>query len=292
MISSMTGFGRASHKIDDIEVLVEIRSVNNRFLDFSLRTPRILSDYESQIKELVGKSLSRGRINVAITVQSENSNMQHLALNKPLAVAYHRLVRELQQDLGLAGEIQLNQLLALPDIIVVDDTTPEADRYWQCTREALNKVLGEIQSMRQQEGEELRKDFVRRIENLDRMITKVSELAVQQPVAEMEKLRQRVALLVKDERIDEGRLESELALMADRMDVTEECVRFHSHNKAFLQILDAESAPGRKLNFLLQEMHREVNTIGSKSASIEISHVVVEIKDEVEKLREQIQNIE
>jgi len=292
MISSMTGFGRASHKIGDIEVLVEIRSVNNRFLDFSLRIPRVLADYESQIKELVGKSLSRGRINIAISLTSESSNVQQLVLNRPLAQSYSRLVKELQKDLGLAGEIQLSQLLNLPDIIVVDDKTPEAERYWECTRAALVKVLEDIQVMRHKEGEELLKDFVRRINSLDGMITRAAELGARQPAAEMEKLRQRIALLVKDEHIDEGRLENELALMADRLDITEECVRFHSHNKAFIHILENESTPGRKLNFLLQEMHREVNTIGSKSNSLEISHLVVEIKDEVEKLREQIQNIE
>ncbi|HNW60642.1 MAG TPA: YicC family protein [bacterium] len=292
MISSMTGFGRATHRLGDIEVLAEIRSVNNRFLDFSLRIPRILADYESQIKELVGKSLSRGRINIAITVASENSNVQQLALNKPLAASYYRLVRELQQELGLSGEVQLNQLLSLPDIIVVDDRTHEAERYWECTRGALVKVLEGIQQMRRQEGEQLLKDFVQRIATLDDKITRVSELGAQRPAAEMEKLRQRIAQLVKESRPDEGRLESELALIADRLDITEECVRFHSHNKAFLNILETEAAPGRKLNFLLQEMHREVNTIGSKAASIDISHLVVEIKDEVEKLREQIQNIE
>jgi uncharacterized protein (TIGR00255 family) len=288
----MTGFGRATHRLADVEVLVEIRSVNNRFLDFSLRIPRILADYEAQIKELVGKSLSRGRINIAISVTNENSNVQQLVLNKPLAAAYHRLVQELKDELQLSGEIQLSQLLSLPDIITVDDRTPEAERYWECTRTALVKVLEEIQVMRQQEGEQLHRDFVKRIENLDQKITRAGELGANRPAAELEKLRQRVAQLVKDAPVDEGRLESELALMADRLDITEECVRFHSHNKAFLHILENEAAPGRKLNFLLQEMHREVNTIGSKAASIEISHLVVEIKDEVEKLREQIQNIE
>lgn len=292
MISSMTGFGRTSHKIEDLEVTVEIRTVNNRFLDISLRSPRILADFEGQIKELVGKNLTRGRINISITVTSESANMQQLVLNKPLAAAYHRLASELRQNLGLSGEIELSQLLALPDIIVVDDKAPDSERYWQCTREALVKVLEEIQSMRQQEGEELLKDFIKRIDNLDQMISRIATLSAGEPAAELEKLRQRIALLIKDERVDEGRLETELALMADRMDVTEECVRFHSHNKAFLQILESEAAPGRKLNFLLQEMHREVNTIGSKSSSVAISHLVVQIKDEVEKLREQIQNIE
>ncbi len=292
MVSSMTGYGRSAYQKDEIEVAVEIRSVNNRFLDISLRNPRILADFENQIKELIGKSLSRGRINISITVQSQNANLQTLTLNKPLALLYHRLATELQQELNLGGRIELGQLLTLPDIIISDDNAPETEKYWECTRQALTAALEELQSMRRNEGAELVRDFMQRIENLEKMIRAIEALAANRPREEMDKLRQRVRALVQEERIEEGRLEMELAFLSDRLDVTEECVRFHSHNKAFVQILENEAAPGRKLNFLLQEMNREANTIGSKASSAEISHLVIEIKDEVEKLREQVQNIE
>ncbi len=292
MVSSMTGYGRAVVKKEEIEVTVEIRSVNNRFLDISLRNPRILADFEGQIKDIIAKTLSRGRINVSITVQSQNANLQTLTLNKPLATTYYRLVKELQQELDLAGEVALGQLLSLPDIIVMDENAPETELFWECTREALTRALDELQTMRRTEGTELLRDFMQRVENLEKMILSIESLSANRPREEIEKLRQRVHALIQEERVDEGRLEMELAFLSDRLDVTEECVRFHSHNKAFIQILQNEAAPGRKLNFLLQEMNREANTIGSKASSAEISHLVIEMKDEVEKLREQVQNIE
>lgn len=292
MIASMTGFGRAVVKQNDIEITIEIRSVNNRFLDLSLRIPRILSIYEQNIKDLVGKILSRGRINISITVANGNDTTNNLTLNRPLASAYARLAQEMKNELGLSGEINVSQMLLLPDIINADIPPEENEKYWSCAEIALNKALAEVQSMREREGIELRKDFETRLHHLEELLQKIETLVANRPQVELDKLRQRIKMLLKEEKIDEGRLEMELAFLADRLDVTEECIRFHSHNKAFLLMLDTESAPGRKLNFLLQEMNREVNTIGSKASSAEISHVVVEIKDEVEKLREQVQNIE
>lgn len=292
MIASMTGFGRAIVREGDTEVAVEIRSVNNRFFDVSLRIPRILANYEQKIKDLIGKVLTRGRINLTITINNSNHAVGHLTLNRPLAAAYVRLAKQMKKDFGLRGKLRVEQLLALPDIINADVPSAEDDKYWLMAERAITAALQELQAMREQEGRELKKDFQNRIKNLDQIIKKIEKLASDRPQAELEKLRQRVKSLIKDENIDEGRLEMELSLLADRLDVTEECVRFHSHNKAFLQMLEGESAVGRKLNFLLQEMNREANTIGYKAASAEISHLVVQIKDEVEKLREQIQNIE
>jgi len=292
MIASMTGFGRAVLKQDDIEVTVEVRSVNNRFLDISLRAPRLLANYEQKIKDLIGKVLSRGRVSLTITIANGNEAVNNLSLNRPLAQAYLRLAEDLKKELNLSGNLSVEQLLQLPDIINADIPPEENDKYWRVTEIGLNEALTSLQEMRRQEGEELRKDFTSRINNLEQLLSRVEAMAVDRPQAELEKLRQRVKMLLKDDKVEESRLEMELAFLADRLDVTEECVRFHSHNKAFLQMLEDEQAPGRKLNFLLQEMNREVNTIGSKASSAEISHLVVEIKDEVEKLREQVQNIE
>jgi uncharacterized protein (TIGR00255 family) len=292
MIASMTGFGRAVLKRDDIEVTIEVRSVNNRFLDISLRTPRLLANYEQKIKDLIGRVLSRGRVSLTITIANGNETVNNLTLNRPLAQAYLRLTEDLKQELNLSGNISIEQLLQLPDIINADVPPEENEKYWHVTESGLNEALASLQEMRQQEGGELRKDFGSRITNLEQLLTRIEGMAANRPQAELEKLRQRVKILLKDDKVDESRLEMELAFLADRLDITEECVRFHSHNKAFIQMLDNEQAPGRKLNFLLQEMNREVNTIGSKASSAEISHLVVEIKDEVEKLREQVQNIE
>ncbi|MBN2356613.1 YicC family protein [candidate division KSB1 bacterium] len=292
MVASMTGFGRAAIREGDTEVTVEIRSVNNRFLDVSLRVPRILANYEQKIKDLIGKALSRGRINISITIANGNTAISHLSLNRPLANAYVRLSRQMKKELGLKGKLRIDQLLLLPDILNADIPAEEDEKYWLLAERALTTALKELQNMRESEGRELQKDFKTRIRNLEKSIKKIETLSANRPQQELDKLRQRIKSIVNEENVDEGRMEMELSFLADRLDVTEECVRFHSHNKAFIQMLETESAPGRKLNFLLQEMNREANTIGNKASSAEISHLVVEIKDEVEKLREQIQNIE
>jgi len=292
MISSMTGYGRGLHRNDGVEVAVEIRSVNNRYLDITMKLPRILSDWDQKARELIGKHVSRGRISVMITMTSQENPYQSLTLNKPLAEMYVRIARELKQMHKLRSAIDVNQLMAFPDLIISDASTGTGEVYWVCTEKALTQALVELVKMRRQEGENLLRDFERRIATLDEQLKRIEKMSHDRPRIELDKLRGRISYLLPDQRIDDGRLESELALIADKLDITEECVRFHSHNKEFVAILAKEEAPGRKLNFLLQEMHREINTIGNKAASAEISHIVVEVKDEIEKMREQVQNIE
>lgn len=292
MISSMTGYGRGSFNSDGIEVAAEIRSVNNRYLDIVIKLPKVLSDYDSKIRELIGRYLSRGRISLVVTLSSQNDPYQNLILNKPLAEAYIRIIRQLNKSFRLRSAIDVNHLLSLPDIILSDASARNDEMLWQCTEKSLVQALGMLMEMRRKEGENLLVDFRNRIQRLDRQLQEIESLAARRPQIELEKLRNRITPLLSDYPVDEHRLELELAIIADRLDVTEECVRFHSHNKEFLAILENEEASGRKLNFLLQEMHREINTIGNKAASVEISHVVVQVKDEIEKLREQVQNIE
>ncbi len=289
---SMTGYGRGVCKLGDLEVTAEIRSVNNRFLDVVVKLPKTLSDYEQKIRELVGQHLSRGRVNLWLSITSGDDRYQSLNLNKGLAAAYVRLAKSLRDELNIKGELEISQLLSFPDIIVADADEAATEETWKCAQEAINQALEQLSDMRLQEGKALQQDFVNRINHLEELITRIEEIAANSPQEELDKLRNRVARLIKDEQVDENRLELELALIADRLDVTEECVRFHSHNQLFLDVLDSEKASGRKLNFLLQEMNREANTIGSKAASSDISHLVVEIKEEVERIREQVQNVE
>jgi len=291
MISSMTGYGRGVCTSEDLEVVVEIRSVNNRFLDIMSKLPKSLSNYEGKIREIIGKKLSRGRVNLWISFSNGDEKNKNFKLNKNLADAYLRMVDELQSDFKVEGKVDINQLLNFPDIIEIEDLAVADEHTWHCTRRALNTALDAISNMRGQEGEELRKDFVTRIGNLEKLVAEIEENAAKCPGDHLDKLRERVGKIVASENVDESRLEMELAMMADRLDVTEECVRFHSHNKLFLDTLNAETSQGRKLNFLLQEMNREANTIGSKAASSVISHLVVQIKEEVERIREQVQNV-
>ena len=292
MIASMTGFGRGLFKIDDIEVNAEVRTVNNRFLDIILKIPRCLTTYEQHIRELVGQYIRRGRVNVWIGLSGERAESWKLRLNKNLVSAYLQIADTLKKEFTVPGELGLTEVMTLPDLIETEESDEADEATWQCTQEALKMALESLVAMRLREGEELKRDFEQRIENLDRLVEKIEAIAANSPAEQLEKLRSRIASLLPNEQVDESRLELELALLADRLDITEECVRFHSHNKLFLEMLDAEQSEGRKLNFLLQEMNREANTMGVKAASSEVSHLVVQIKEEVERIREQVQNVE
>jgi len=291
MISSMTGYGRGIESVGDLEITAEIRSVNNRFLDLVQKTPRNLANYEQQIREMVSKHIKRGRINLWVGITSETDKYQDLVLNKGLINAYTRIANELN-ELSVKGEIDINTLLNLPDILSIDIDSTVDEQTWLCAQKAIETALVELNKMRDAEGKELFKDFVNRINHLEEILEKIETISQSAPVEELDKLRNRVKKLVPDDISEQGRLEMELALIADKIDITEECVRFHSHNKLFLEILDNETSQGRKLNFLLQEMNREANTIGSKTSIAEVAHHVIQLKDEIEKIREQVQNIE
>ena len=292
MIISMTGYGRGMARAGHSEILVEIRSVNNRYLDVVPRLPKSISGYETDVKELVGKKISRGRVNIWVSVNGSEDKYSHLSLDKELASTFVRLARELKQELGLAGEISVDQVIGLPDVVTFINTETLDEELWEKTREALESALADFTEMRKREGSNLKIDLAERIKEIDAALEAIEVKSKENPQLELDRLRSRIQKLIGPEMIDEGRMESELAIIADRMDVTEECVRFKSHNKVFLEALDSDKAEGRKLNFLLQEMNREANTIGSKCSDSVIAHLVVEIKEQVEKLREQIQNIE
>lgn len=288
----MTGYGRAVHSQGDIEVTVEIRAVNNRFLDIVLKVPRSLGKYEGKLRERIGKELKRGRINVWVGITQEGNGEQKLKLNNSLLRSYLDISKKLKSDFEIKGELDINHLIGLPDLFELDEDEEAGEVIWSVVEVAVDNALKSLVEMRIQEGHELLKDFRTRIDILERHINKIEELAADRPAQQMERLKERVSRIVNGTPVDEGRLEMEIALLADRLDVTEECVRFHSHNKLFLDMLDADESQGRKLNFLLQEMNREANTIGAKASSAEVSHLIVQIKEEVERIREQIQNIE
>ena len=292
MITSMTGYGRGSHKANDLEIAVEIRSVNNRFLDVVAKIPRFLSNFEQKFRNVIGQYVKRGRINVWVSLSNGNGKFQKFSYNKALAEGYMSIQNELQKEFGLNGELDINQLLSLPDLVEVDNSETADEAAWECAKKALENALVNLNEMRLQEGQELLKDLEMRINNIENLVSEIETVSKDAPVEELDKLRSRVQKLVANHKIDEGRLELELALISDRIDITEECVRFHSHNKLFKETLLSDDSEGRRLNFILQEMNREANTIGAKTASSTVSHFVVQIKEEVERIREQVQNIE
>jgi uncharacterized protein (TIGR00255 family) len=292
MVTSMTGFGRGEATSEGITATVELRSVNSRFLEVSSRLPRSLSLRENEIKEILRRYVVRGKISVVVSMERNNGEAVALRINPSTARSYYRLLSDLKKALRLRETIKLAHLLQFSDIMEQEEGASEDEAEWEVARRAMESALVGFQQMRSQEGGELAADFRSRIGLLSERLDEVEVLSRGQVPRERERLRERIKQLIEAEKIDEGRLELEIALLSDRLDVTEECVRFRSHNKFFLEALKGEEAAGRRLNFLVQEMNREVNTIGSKSSAQEIAHIVVGMKEELEKIREQLQNVE
>lgn len=288
----MTGYGRAEFIEDGIEATAEIRSLNNRFFDIVVRLPKSMGHFEKKVIEIVREYMSRGRVNISISIKNKDEKSGRLKLDEELSNVYIQLANELKEKFSIKGEIDIAQLLSFPDVITYEPEPTADEKYWNCAEIALRNALQITNEMREKEGQEISRDFEKRIINLEQLVEKIEEIAKNRSREELNKLRKRIQTLLNSEGTDETRLELEIAILADRLDVTEECVRFQSHNKLFMDALKTGQSQGRKLNFLLQEMNREANTIGAKVNCVEISHLVVQIKEEVERVREQVQNIE
>ena len=299
MLISMTGFGRgeATRALESgatITVTAELRSVNSRFIEIAVRLPRTLSERELECRELLRKRLERGKISLNISLDRQGTEELPLHVNGQMAKAYFHLLDEVRTATGLTAEIQLRDLTAFGDIFTAEDRTSEAaTAEWELAQQALNTAIEQLNTMRAAEGGELERDLRARLATMEGRTAEIERLSALTANEEYEKLKARILELTKDvDVLNNQRLELEIALIAERLDITEELVRFRSHTKFFLEAMDAEEAAGRKLNFIMQEMNREVNTMGSKTNSAEVAHHVVHIKQELEKMREQIQNIE
>lgn len=292
MIASMTGYGRGEANAKGLNVTVELRSVNSRFLEVSTRLPRSLSIRENEIKEIIRKKVSRGKINLLVVVEHENDGDIPVRVNASAARGYYKLLNDLRKTVKLKQSVKLEHLLQFSEVLEPLEMENTDEKEWAFVQKALDAAVDNLLTMKHNEGEELGKDFRHRIGILEEKLMHIEKISVEQVPTERVRLRERIQQLLENENVDEGRLEMELAMIADRLDVTEECVRFRSHNKFFLDGLANDEAAGRKLNFLIQEMNREANTIGSKSSAAEIAHLVVNIKEEIERIREQLQNIE
>ncbi len=288
----MTGFGRAEVKENGFMVCTEVRSLNHRFLDIEIRLPRNLQACEMDLREIINRNMMRGRVSVAVTVSGSTGAAENLSIDKQLAGTYLRLLEDLRQELKLDNSIELAQLLSLPDIVVFESNGRPDPALLDAVKRCLQGAVDDLKTMRIREGEEICKDIVERINAIDSRISDIQARAQESSAENFAKLQSRIAELTSGSNLDEARLTTEVALLADKADVTEECIRFKSHNTLFVELLEKASSEGRKLNFLLQEMNREANTIGSKANDAQIAHWVVQVKEEVEKLREQIQNIE
>lgn len=289
----MTGYGRGEASKAGVNVSVEVRSINNRHLEVTTRLPRSLAQREKDIKDIIRTLVNRGSVSISVKVEKKEDASVSLRVNKAAARNIHKLLQELRTTMKMKEEVRLEHILHFSEVLEGGEENGTDEKEWTVTEQALKRALKNLNEMRAREGKELAKDLRVRVESMNRALDTVERLGAQRVPEERKRLQERVAQLVADPRvIDQNRLELELALLAERLDVTEELVRFRSHNKMFLGALGDQEAAGRKLNFVVQEMNREANTIGSKANDASIAHVVVGIKEELEKVREQIQNIE
>ena len=293
MVASMTGFGRAEVNKDGITVSTEVRSVNSRYLDLTLRLPRNFSQREKEMKDIVRTYLNRGNLNIIVKVEHDSNDVVPLKVNKAAAKSYYKLLNEIRKSVKLREQVKLAHLLTFSDVLEPVDEEGTDETEWELVQESVRQALQSLNAMRAQEGSELAADLEKRVRWMDETLNEIEKLSKERIPEERKILQERVAELIKDKFvIDQNRLELEIALLVDKLDITEECVRYRSHNKFFLEALNKNEAAGRKLNFVVQEMNREANTIGSKSSDATIAHLIVRLKEELEKIREQLQNIE
>ncbi len=292
MILSMTGYGSGESNIDGVKASVEIRSVNSRFLEVNSRLPRALQTRENDIKEIVRQKVGRAKISISVSLDYESDGTLPLSVDKPVARSIHKLLNELRKTVKSREAVKLEHLLHFSEIFHTEEGEDASEKEWTAVAKALDQALDTFHTMRAKEGKELRLDFIKRLDLMNNAIDEIERISLTRIPEERKKLTERVKQIIGDEKIDPARIELEIVLLSDKLDVTEECVRFRSHSKFFTESLDGPEPAGRKLNFLVQEMNREINTIGSKSSDTEIAHSVVAMKEELERIREQLQNIE
>jgi len=292
MLKSMTAYGSAEFLKDSLEFIVEIRSGNYRYREIVLRLPQSLQPFEEKVRSVVSSTVKRGRIEVSIQIKDNGNKGLKLELNRPLVKAYIQVFKELNEELECKQRIDLSFFSQLKDIIITKQDSIDLENVWPDLEDVINKALRSMESMRINEGRALEKDFLERLNRITRYIDEIRSRTAVIVESYRDKLKQRINKLIKPIEINEDRIIQEVALMADKSDITEELIRVESHLEQFKNFINQDDVIGRRLDFLLQEINREVNTMGSKAADSLVSQLAVEIKAELEKLREQIQNVE
>ena len=292
MIRSMTGYGRGEAVLHDRTITVELRAVNNRYLDCSVKIPRLYVFAEETIKSQVQKSVARGKMDVFVSIDATAADKVAVSLNRPVADGYYTALTQMRDTYGLRDDISVSLLSRFPDVFLVEKEQGDADVIAGDISQVLAMALEDFNAMREREGEKLAQDVRSKAANIEGLLAKVEERSPASVAEYREKLRTRMEEVLANTQIDEARILTEAAIFADKVAVDEETVRLRSHLEQMNTMLTTGGAIGRKLDFLLQEMNREANTIGSKCSDVEMSRIVVDIKGEIEKIREQVQNIE
>ncbi len=292
MIRSMTGYGRAQSMINGMEIAVEIKSVNHRYFEFSARYPRAFGFLEEKIKSYVASRVSRGKVDCYVSVNIIESAGINVLVNHPLAEGYVNALRELSDKYHLDGDIKAFQIAKYPDVLTVTKSEIDEDEIWQAVLPVAGEAVSAFVKMSENEGERLKTDILARGDTILETVSVIEKRSPESVAAFRQKIEAKMKELLGDVQIDEQRLLTETAIFADKIAVDEETVRLRSHIEELHSMMESKEAIGRKLDFLVQEINRETNTIGSKIQDVTVSRMVVDIKSEIEKIREQIQNIE
>lgn len=287
----MTGFGKSESTLQGITCVIEVKSVNSRFLEISSKVPKNFSYLENDFKALIKDKLVRGSVNYSITLGAGNVGNIPVCYNEAAVSKFVEITKAMQEKYGIAGEIKLEHVLAIPEVLQFTDGGADNDIWEKHLKEELSKALDGVTQMREKEGANLASDLTARVNHLNAILDKIEILDPERIESWKVKFRERINTLMKDSNIDDVRLLQEACIMADKLDIHEEITRFKSHNKLFLEALAKGGAQGKNLGFILQEMGREANTLGTKCQSAEIAALAIELKNEIECIREQSMNI-
>lgn len=293
MIKSMTAFSKAEKADEKLSIYVEIRSYNNRYLDMTLRIPSGYIAFEDRIKSLISEKVSRGRIEIKLQIKDESEEACVFEINEVKAAAYRAALMQLKGMFNLCGDISLDLMANVGGIIRPAETDNHTEARWALVKACIEEAAEGLNAMRKTEGDFIARDFIARLDYIEKSMAEIEEKSAGLLAFYQERLKERIAALTRGiVETDPGRIAQEAAMLADRSDISEEIVRAKSHILQFRAIMDAAEPSGRKLNFLLQEFNREFNTMGSKTGNAEVSHIIVNVKSELEKIREQVQNVE
>jgi uncharacterized protein (TIGR00255 family) len=291
MLISMTGFGKSEGTISNMDVAVEIKSVNSRYLELFVATPKFLSFLEEPFKKYIRQHISRGNIHCYLNVVSATNTLASYSVNKPLLKNFMQTVSDISAETGIEPKVSMQDLLTQPELLVLEESSIDHERLEADMIKILDLAIKELQDMEEKEGEYIRAIFQDRIESMQTQLKTIQALQKENIPRHIETMRSRIALLMKEDP-SELQLHQEIVQLADKLDISEEIDRFQSHLKQFSDYLDSQEAVGKRLNFLLQEMNREITTMGNKASNSEISQHVVEVKNAIETVREQVQNIQ
>jgi uncharacterized protein (TIGR00255 family) len=292
MIISMTGFGRATRNLKKMTIYVEMRSVNSKFLEITPRLPLLLADKEAEIKEIVSKSISRGKVYVSISTERKSGNEISLKVQPNVVKHYYTLLAQIKKAVNLKEDIKFEHLLKFSEIFKADENGDIVE-HWEEVKKVTVLAIKDLLRTKVREGKALERDILSRINYMGKKLNLITKVSAKNIKESKQKLTQKVSSLIADKTvIDNNRLEFELVMLADKLDITEEVIRANSHLEYFKKSMKEPELSGRRLNFLVQEINREINTLASKSGNSAISQSVVEMKEELEKVKEQLQNVE